>query len=83
MNDEKDSTLDKVQRYRQIVLQYETLDEEIDTLIMAADGKPENLSPDELQHYRELAHRRDELQNEMRWLESQLLDEDSLKKDNP
>jgi hypothetical protein len=75
LNDEKDSTQDKLQRYREIVLQYEALDEEIDKLIMAADGKPENMSPDDLGRYRNLANRRDELQNEMRWLESQLLDD--------
>jgi hypothetical protein len=77
MSDDKDSTQDKVQRYREIVLQYEALDEAIDALIMAAEGKPENLSPDGFQRYRDLAHQRDELQNEMRWLEQQLLDDDA------
>jgi hypothetical protein len=77
MDDEKDSTLDKVQRYREIVLQYEELDSEIDRLIMASDGKPENMPREDLLRYRNLAHKRDELQNEMRWLESQLLDDDT------
>jgi len=82
MNDDEDSTLDKVQRYREIVIQYEELDSIIDALIMTAEGKPENMSPDDLQQYRDMAHQRDELQNEMRWLESQLLEDDSSKKDN-
>jgi hypothetical protein len=82
MTDDDDSTLDKVQRYREIVIQYEELDSVIDALIMTAEGKPENMSPDDLQQYRDLAHKRDELQNEMRWLESQLLEDDSSMKDN-
>lgn len=76
MADELDNTQDKIQRYRQIVLQYEQVDAEIDALIMAADGMPDKMSPADLKRYRDLAHQRDELQNEMRWLESQLLDEE-------
>lgn len=77
MAEEPNDTQDKVQMYREIVLQYEQIDEEIDALIMAADGMPDKLSPDELAHYRDLARRRDDLQNEMRWLEQQLMDDES------
>ncbi len=76
MADASNDTQDKLQRYRKIVLQYEQLDEEIDALIMASDGIPENMSLEDRAQYRELARRRDEAQNEMRWLESQLLVDD-------
>ena len=76
MADERDSTQDKIQRYREIVLQYEEIDEEIDALIMASDGMPDKMSPEAKERYRTLAASRDELQNEMRWLERQLLDEE-------
>jgi hypothetical protein len=76
MADERDSTQDKIQRYREIVLQYEKIDEEIDALIMASDGMPDKMPPEAKERYRQLAANRDELQNEMRWLERQLLDEE-------
>ena len=76
MAEGSNDTQDKVQMYREIVLQYEQLDEQIDALIMAADGMPDKLSPEDLVLYRDLARRRDDLQNEMRWLEQQLMDED-------
>jgi len=76
MADERDNTQDKVQRYRAIVLQYEQIDEEIDALIMASDGMPDKMSPEDKDHYRQLAARRDELQNVMRWLEYQLMDQE-------
>ena len=75
-----DDTFDKVRLYRELVLQYEKLDEEIDALIMAANGVPDKMSPEDRSRYRELAQRRDELQNEMRWLEQQLMEEDDSSK---
>ncbi len=80
MADNSDDTFDKVRLYRELVLQYEQIDEEIDALIMAVNGVPEKLSPHERDRYRELARRRDELQNEMRWLEQQLMEEDDQTK---
>lgn len=71
-----DDMLDQVEQYRQLVLQYEALDAEIDALIMASGGLMENLSPEELARYRDLAQQRDELLNEMRVLEQQLLPDD-------
>ncbi len=70
--------LHKVQAYRKVVLLYEGLHAEINKLIMAHGGGTENMSSDDLKRYRELAHKRDELMNEMRYLEQQLLDEDNL-----
>jgi len=71
--------LDDIQRYRQMVLDYEALDEEIDTYIADRGGKKEHeMTPDELVHYRDLSRRRDDLLNEIRLLEHQLkLDEDT------
>lgn len=69
-------TQDKVKMYRELVLQYEDIDAEIDALIMAADGMPERMTAEAMTRYRELARRRDDLQNEMRWLEQQLMDEE-------
>ena len=70
--------LHRVQAYRKIVLLYEALDQQIDDLIMAHGGLMENMPPEALTRYRELAHRRDELQNEMRTMEQELnMNEDS------
>lgn len=69
---QSDPELGRVQRYKDIVLQYEALDEEIDALIMQYDGMSENMPPDAYSRYRDLARQRDELFNEMRTLEQQL-----------
>jgi hypothetical protein len=69
--------LHRVQNYRKMVLLYEALDAEIDALIAAQGGVPEN--EEYLARYRNLARRRDELQNEIRLLEQQLtLDDDEI-----
>jgi chromosome segregation ATPase len=83
MSDQPDDSFDKVRQYRELVLQYEKIDEEIDALIMAVDGVPDKLSPADRDRYREMANRRDELQNEMRWLEQQLMAEDDNGVDAP
>jgi len=64
--------LELVHEYRKLVLLYEALDEKIDALIMANDGGTENMSDDDLKEYRDLAHKRSEVRNEMRILERQL-----------
>jgi hypothetical protein len=77
MADEERGVIHQVQAYRKLVLLYEALDQEIDELIMSYGGVPEKMSPEDLQRYRNLARRRDEVQNEMRVMEQQLqLDED-------
>lgn len=77
MGEEQD-ILFKVQKYRTVVLIYEGLHEQINKLIMQHGGMTENMSSDDLQRYRELAQKRDEVLNEMRYLESLLMDEDVL-----
>ena len=61
-----------VQRYRELVGNYESLDKRIDELIMRHDGGTETMSADDFEVYRDLARRRTEVQNEMRILEQRL-----------
>lgn len=67
--------LQQVQHYRDVVLQYEAVDDEIDSLLMAHGGKSDQLPPSEMARYRKLAQKRDDLFNEMRLLERVLLDD--------
>ncbi len=66
-----------VQRYKQLVLEYEELDRQIDQLLMEYGGASENMPQWELARYRKMARQRDDLQNEMRDLEAQLQLDDS------
>lgn len=72
MPDNTPEPLALVQKYQELVLAYETLDEEIDDLIMAHGGASENMPPDVREHYRDLARQRDDVQSEMRELELEL-----------
>lgn len=77
MSENDHSLRSQVQNYRKLVLLYEALDKEIDSLIMANGGGTEKMSESDLKRYRDLANKRNEVQNEMRILEQQLmLDED-------
>ncbi len=79
MADSDPEILEQMQVYRQVVEQYEALDEEIDALIMRYDGATEKMPAEELHHYRQLAERRDDAYNQMRGLEQNLLlDDDSV-----
>lgn len=76
MAEEERGALHRVQEYRKIVLLYEALDQQIDELIMAHGGHADKMPSEALVRYRDLARRRDDLQNEMRALELELnLDE--------
>lgn len=77
MPDDK-NMLARVQNYRKIVLIYEGLNQEIDRVLMEHGGGTENMSNKDLQRFHALARQRDELYNEMRSLETILLDEDSM-----
>lgn len=67
-----DDSLHSVQFYQVYVMQYEKLDEEIDKLIMDNGGTSDKMPPEVLEHYWKLAHKRDDIQNEMRRLEHRL-----------
>ncbi len=73
MGEQDKDMLHQVQQYRKLVLLYEALDKEIDQLIMKHGGASQKMPSEALARYRELAHKRDNVQNEMRQLE-QLLD---------
>lgn len=68
--------LDRVNEYRRVVLEYEALDEEIDELLARHHGATERMSDEDFEHYRELARRRDDIYNQMKALERQILDEE-------
>ena len=54
MGDNDSDILQQVQYYRKVVLMYEALDEEIDTLIMAHGGTSDQMPPEDLTRYRDL-----------------------------
>ena len=64
--------LQMVRQYRRLVEDYEAIDSRIDALIMSNKGKSEDMSADDRQVYRDLARKRSEILNEMRFLERQL-----------
>lgn len=68
--------LDQVQEYRRLMLEYEGLDEQVDTLLAAYDGATENMPDAEYERYRELARRRDDVYHQMKALERQLFPDD-------
>lgn len=76
MDGDASGPLQAVQNYRKLVLLYEAIDSQIDALIMAHNGVPERMNADERAQYRALARQRDEVLNEMRLLEQQLMEQD-------
>ena len=72
MSDEKGDSLAMVHKYQELVLTYEALDKEIDALIMAHGGSSEKMPPEDLERYRDLARKRDDVQGEMHELEMEL-----------
>lgn len=67
--------LAQVREYQESVLNYESLDEQIDALLQSAGGRTEDLSDEAYVRYRELAALRDLAYNRMMQLGSGLLDE--------
>jgi len=72
MSEEKREPLALVHQYQELVLAYEALDKEIDALIMEHGGSSEKMPPEDLDRYRHLARRRDDIQGEMHELEMEL-----------
>ncbi|MBX3064380.1 MAG: hypothetical protein U0528_08520 [Anaerolineae bacterium] len=75
MFDDTQKRVNFVQAYRESVESYEHLHEELVTLLQSKGGQTKNLSDDEYEQYRELAHRRDLAYNHMKTLERALLDD--------
>jgi hypothetical protein len=67
--------LAQVREYQESVLNYESLDEQIDALLQSAGGRTEDLSDEAYVRYRELAALRDLAYNRMMQLGNGLLDE--------
>jgi len=65
MNDSNRQLLTQVQSYRKLVLLYEGYGAKINKLLMENDGQMDNMSPEDLKIYRELAEKRDDVFNEM------------------
>ena len=68
--------LEQVRNYRKIVLIYEALNQKIQELLEPYGSSADKLPKEELEQYRLYAQQRDELQNEIRWLEEELLNLD-------
>lgn len=66
----------QVTQYNELVNQYHELDEEIDTLLTSYHGHTENMPPEAISQYRELARERDDVFNAMRTMEQQLFSDD-------
>ncbi len=73
---DSDESRRAVEEYQRVALAYETLHQEIDTLLNIHRGSHEDMPAEELQRYRELARRRDDLYNTMRYMEQQFLESD-------
>jgi hypothetical protein len=69
--------LKQVERYRQLVLEYEALDEQIDALLASHNGATEKMSDEDFESYRNLAHRRDYVYNQMKAMEQLVLGDDA------
>lgn len=66
------SDREQVQVYREMVLRYESLDEQIDALIMGYGGTSDRMPPEAHTEYRQLANQRDELLSDIRAMEQEL-----------
>jgi hypothetical protein len=76
-SDRKPVDLKQVERYRQLVLEYEALDEQIDALLANHNGATEKMSDEDFESYRNLAHRRDYVYNQMKAMEQLVLGDDA------
>lgn len=61
---------EQAQHYRDLVEQYETVGEAIQSLIRANGGHTEKMSPSDMQRYRQLAQERDDLYNQIKAIEA-------------
>jgi hypothetical protein len=73
MLDDTQKRVNLVQAYRDAVVAYEALDEELDALLQSKGGHSKDLTDAEYDRYRELARRRDLAYNHMKNLERALL----------
>jgi len=69
--------LQQVEKYNELVNQYQKLDDQIDTLLTNHYGHTSAINDDVMQQYRHLARQRDDIVNAMRQLEQLLFVDDS------
>jgi len=65
-----DNSQETAQQYRQLVEDYESIGEDIQILIRKYGGHTENMTPDAMRQYRQLATQRDELYNKIKIIEA-------------
>jgi hypothetical protein len=73
---DNNSVLEQINAYRAVVLEYEGLNDEIHQLIEAHDGSTEKMTQADVERYRTLARRRNEVLHERRWMERELFSEE-------
>jgi hypothetical protein len=73
---EQDDALKRVQEYEKLVLAYEALDEVIDAMLTQDRGQTEEMSVEELNRSREMFRERNEMLNQLRFMEHELMIED-------
>ncbi len=61
---------EQAQAYQALVLQYEDTNRAIQVLIAAYGGHTENMPPDAMQRYRDLAQQRDVLDNQIKAIQA-------------
>jgi hypothetical protein len=66
---------EQAQTYRSLVLRYEEIGNQIQALIDKHNGHSENMSPEDMGVYRQLAEQRDELYNQIKDIEASWLDD--------
>lgn len=73
-----DPEREQAQTYQALVLRYESLGTQIQTLIEKHGGHSENIPPDEMTLYRRLAEQRDDLYGQIKEIETSWLDDNPL-----
>jgi hypothetical protein len=66
---------EQAQFYQKLVQEYETLGNQIQDLIRRNGGHTENMSPSDMQIYRQLASLRDDLYNQIKAIEAEWLED--------
>jgi hypothetical protein len=69
------SDSEQAQTYQRLVQEYETLGNQIQDLIRRTGGHTENMSPSDMQIYRQLACLRDDLYNQIKAIEAEWLED--------
>lgn len=77
MGDDTQTRLYMLQQYKEAVLAYEQLDQELDDLLQSRGGHTKNLNEADYARYRELANQRDVAFDHMKTLEQVVLGDEN------